>query len=98
MLEHPVAEQWWRARNQDWPYYFTVLQLNYMPDGFEIWCACVAKQTHIILVQKDSVWSSHAGGPNDGDFVIMWLVDGAVFCNICLDSSDAEAEAFEEPP
>ena len=53
---------------------------------------------HITLVQKDSVWSSRADGPNDEDFVIMWLVDGAVFCNICLDSSEAEADAFEEPP
>ncbi len=98
MLEHPVAKQWWWARNQDWPYYFTVLQSNYMLDGLEIWCECVATRTHITLMQKDSIQSPRAGGPDDGDFVIMWLVDGAVFCNICLDSSEAEVEAFEEPP
>ena len=25
MLEHEVAQKWWAAYNQDWPYYMTVL-------------------------------------------------------------------------
>ena len=53
MLENLVTEYWWKAQNQDWPYYFTVLQSNCKPDGLEIWCACVATYTHITLVQKE---------------------------------------------
>ena len=37
------------------------------------------------------------GGPDDEDYVIMLLADGAVFCNICVDSSDIEAFETQAP-
>ncbi len=48
-------------------------------------------------MQKDSVWSSHAGGPEDEDYVVMLLADSAVFYNICVDSSDTEAFETQAP-
>ncbi len=93
-----MAQKWWAAWNQDWPYYLTVLQSNYAPDGLELWCACVMTDTHITLVQRGHVWSSRASGPCDNDYTIMWLDTGAVYCNIHLDEADlvTSEEDFEQ--
>ncbi len=84
MLEHPIAEQWWHSKGQDWPYYLTVLQSNITPDGLELWCACVASRTHLTFIQHGQVWSTQADGLHDDDYTVMWLVEGAVYCNIYL--------------
>ncbi len=95
MLEHPVAEQWWHSKGQDWPYYLTVLQSNLTLDGLELWCACAASKTHLTFIQHGQVWSTRDDGPCDNDYAVMWLVEGAVYCNIYLqDEGVSDSEAF----
>ncbi len=41
MLENLVAEQWWKDRNQDWPYYFN--ELKHLSDiQISLTCSFVA--------------------------------------------------------
>ena len=96
MLEHPMAEQWWCSKGQDWPYYLTVLQSNLTLDGLELWCTCAASRTHMTFIQHDQVWSTQDDGPHDNDYAVMWLVEGAVYCNIYLqDEGVSDFEAFQ---
>ncbi len=98
MLENLVVEQWWKDRNQDWLYYFMVLQSNCRLDGLEFWSACVATHTHVTLVQQDGVWSTRADGPNDEDYVLMLLSDGVVYCNITINDSDSGEDFDNSAP
>ncbi len=98
MLEHPVAVNWWCARNQDWPYYLTVFQSNLTPDGLELWCVCVALGTHLMFIQRGQVWSTREHAPNVNDYAVMWLESGAVFCNVYTNNLDEEGQLQLQPP
>ena len=76
-----VALNWWSLRGQDWPYYRTVLEAGYILDGLEIWAACQASGTHLNVVQQGQLWSSHAEGIDQDDYIVMILEEGVVYCD-----------------